>query len=349
MPIEQLLQTYLQTHYAAPRVANLTNISQGWESDVYAFNLKYGPDSARRQEALILRIYPGEDASIKSGREYAGMRLLYAAGYPVPKAIHLEQGHSPLGKPFMLMEKIDGQLLWPLLSRGSDERRRQLLTLFCRLLVELHTLEWRPHAPHAMSDLKELPDDPYLFIDRLLEFIYQFYARFPITGFEPIFRWLAARRDQVPCFAPAPIHWDFHPANVLLRDDDTAVVIDWTQFEISDPRLDLAWTLMLVGSVEGWDWRDHLLAEYEQLLGAQVEQLAYFEVVACLKRLYSVAVSMTQGAEKLGMRPGAEAMMAKHISPLQRVYTRLLEHTAIRIPEMEGLIALHLKEEHGTR
>ncbi len=52
-----------------------------------------------------------------------------------------------------------------------------------------------------------------------------------------------------PCYHP--VHWDYHPGNVLLRDDSSAVVIDWTQIDVSDPRFDLAWTLLLVSSYEG--------------------------------------------------------------------------------------------------
>lgn len=47
-----------------------------------------------------------------------------------------------------------------------------------------------------------------------------------------------------------------------------------------------------------------ILQEYERLAGTKVKQLAFFEMFACLKRLYSVAVSLAHGPESLGMRPG---------------------------------------------
>ena len=81
----------LQTYYASAlsslenvQVKELTAISTGWESDVYSFTAEHGqPDNLQSQE-LILRIYPGDDASEKSSKEFRGMTKLFEAGYPVP-------------------------------------------------------------------------------------------------------------------------------------------------------------------------------------------------------------------------------------------------------------------------
>ena len=37
------------------------------------------------------------------------MHKLYQAGYPVPQVLHLEQETSPFGKPFVIMERVDGR------------------------------------------------------------------------------------------------------------------------------------------------------------------------------------------------------------------------------------------------
>jgi hypothetical protein len=69
-----------------------------------------------------------------------------------------------------------------------------------------------------------------------------------------------------------------------------------------------------------------------------VEQIEFFEVVACLRRLASIQISLAEGAEKLGMRAGAEALMADadHIASL---YAVLREHTDISIAEIEELLS----------
>ena len=349
------MQRRLQAYYARAfparqgvQVSDLASISAGWESDMYSFAAEHGPAGKRRREELILRIYPGDDAHDKSAREFHGMSQLHKAGYPVPQVLILERGNSPFGKPFVIMEKIEGQVLWPILSRSPEEKQRELLTLFCELFVQLHTLDWQPFD-RKRSDAQDRPfvhngarydtGDPYAFVDRQLGEWRLALEGFPQVGFLPVLEWLEARRAQVPCLRPSLIHWDYHPGNVLLRDDGSTVVIDWTQVEISDPRFDLAWTLLLVGSHESMEWRAFILREYERLAGARVEQLEYFDVAACTKRLASVYFSLSLGPEKLGMRPDAVAMMKQQMGAHKKVYDLLLERTGIRIAEVERLLA----------
>jgi aminoglycoside phosphotransferase (APT) family kinase protein len=335
------LQGYCERAFPAwrdVRVGELVSLSEGWESDIYSFELTHGPDGAREREGLVLRIYPGDDAGQKSEHEFGGMRQLHRAGYPVPEVLVLERESFPFGKPFVIMERIEGRMLWPVMFGPSveGETQRKLLTLFCELFVQLHALDWRPFVG---ADEHARYGNPYAFVDEWLGRFRDFRARFSVPGFAPVMTWLEERRDGVPCSRPAVVHLDFHPANVLLRDDGSAAVVDWTQVGVDDPRLDLAWTLLLVGVYEGAEWRTPILAEYERLAGFRVEGLAYFDVLACAKRLGSVIVSLLEGPETMGMRPEAVAMMRQQMGPLGSVYDLLVERTGIRVPEIEELLA----------
>jgi aminoglycoside phosphotransferase (APT) family kinase protein len=337
------MQSRLQAYYvrAFPamqdvQIGELTSISAGWESEMYSLDVEYGPAGARRRAAQILRIYPGDDAHDKSAHEFHGMKRLYQAGYPVPQVLALERENSPFGQPFVIMEKIDGQVLWPLLFNSSGKKQQELLTLFCNLFVQLHTLDWRPFVDDAASYEAK---GPYAFVDEWLDLGRGVGTRFPVPGLLPIIEWLEERRDDVPCPQPSLVHLDFHPGNVLLRDDGAAFVVDWTQLRVSDPRFDLAWTLLLVGTHEDARWRDVILHEYERLAGITVEQLAYFDVFACIKRLVSVAISLSDRPERFGMRPAAVAMMKQQMGAIRRVYDLLLERTGLRVPEIEAMLA----------
>ena len=315
------------------RISELIPISEGWESDMYAFTLESGPEGARQHEELVLRLYSGADAHIKSAREWRGMGLLHDAGYPVPQVMLLERDESSFGRPFLVMERIHGRQMWPVWFRSPEETQQDLLTLFCRLFVRLHTLEWQPFVqePASFDAL-----DPYALLDRELDRMRPYVESFPISGFLPVIAWLEERR--VPCRRPSVIHWDYHPANILLREDGSAVVVDWTQVDVSDSRFDLAWTLLLVSTYEGSAWYERILHEYERLAGSKVEQLAFFEVYACTKRLYSIVASLTYGPETLGMRPAAEAIMRQQLGASKRVYGLLLDRTGIVVPEVEQIL-----------
>src|SRR5205823_3762034 len=108
----------------------------------------------------------------KARDEFKVMRLLAGAGYPVPRVDLLAVDDSPLGRPLVIMERIDGQIMGRLLEEGAEARaeplprRRQrppgqprsgegsaadfelLLKRFARLLARLHALDWRPLDPH---------------------------------------------------------------------------------------------------------------------------------------------------------------------------------------------------------
>ena len=116
-------------------------------------------------------------------------------------------------------------------------------------------------------------------------------------------------------------------------------MIDWTQIQVSDPRFDLAWTLILVGAAEGWAWRDRILAEYERVAGAPIQELEWFEVAACGKRLFSVVVSFAAGPEALGMRPEAVELMRQQLGALRNVYDLFVARTGLRLRDVERLLA----------
>ncbi len=70
-----------------------------------------------------------------------------------------------------------------------------------------------------------------------------------------------------------------------------------------------------------------------------MEQLDYFEVVACFKRLGSVVISLMYGPEKLGMRPDAADAMKLDMPAHKMVYDLLMERTGIAVPEIEKMLA----------
>jgi aminoglycoside phosphotransferase (APT) family kinase protein len=336
MDLDQIqlpLQTYFQTQLPqgeAAQVTGLTAISSGWESDVYTFTV--ARDGLAEKQ--VLRLYPGDGAEHKATREFEGMQKFAQMGYPVPQVYRLETDRTFFERPFVLMEYIEGELLWPLLFEAATDRQRLLLSQFCQLFVDLHRLAWEPYAP----ELAEAAADQYYFIDRWLSQLAQRLEQFNLTDFDPVLTWLTSRRDDVPCLNPGPVHLDFHPGNILIQPDGSAVVIDWTQLNVADPRMDLAWTLLLAASHVDQSWRDRILAEYERLAGSEAARIDYFEVLACVKRLLSVVISLRLGPERLGMRPEAAAAMREQLPALRQVYQLLVEKTEIPLPQVAALL-----------
>jgi hypothetical protein len=69
--------------------------------------------------------------------------------------------------------------------------------------------------------------------------------------------------------------------------------------------------------------------------------LDFFEAAACIKRLASVMISLGAGADAVGMRPGAEAIMSSRMPRFAVVYKRWLALTGIRLPDVETMLVGH--------
>jgi hypothetical protein len=123
-------------------------------------------------------------------------------------------------------------------------------------------------------------------------------------------------------------------------------VIDWTQFQATDIRFDLGWTLVLLASERDLETSEAVRAGYLARRGWDVAavqpELNFFEAAACAKRLLSVMISLGAGADTLGMRPGAEAIMSSRFAHIAIVYKRWLALTATPLPDVEEMLVGHL-------
>jgi len=180
-------------------------------------------------------------------------------------------------------------------------------------------------------------DDPFFFIDRWLDEARGVLQNFPEVDASPYLEWVAARRDLFACPRASPAHQDFHPGNILIGAGDRATVIDWTGFAVTDARFDLAWTLMLAHAHGRSGWREQILKGYQRHAGKPVEQIEAFEAIACARRLFDLTVSLTQGAQRLGMNAQATEAMRTHMKAHRRVHCLFIERTGLQIATFNTL------------
>lgn len=331
-PLSSRLEAYYRRIDKDFHVSNLTPISDGWETEVYAFTL-----TLRHQtEQMILRMYPGTNAAAKCDNEYNVMHLLWSySKYSVPIVSYHETDMEWLGKPFLIMQKIDGRPLGDLM-REDVARQPELLSRFVQLAVDLHHLSPKPFDYRFPN---QSLDDPSAWLPALLSRWRGILAA--QTWAVPIFDWLDAHAPEAASGTTrlSLLHGDFHPHNVLITPDDQLYVIDWSGFSLGDYRYDLAWTLLLIASSGYPQLRDLILSEYARLAGQPVANIEYFDVLAALRRLYDLAASLGSGAESLGMRPETVAIMRQQQDRYQYVYGLLHDRTGIRVPYLEDLIA----------
>jgi aminoglycoside phosphotransferase (APT) family kinase protein len=317
-------------------IPHFTVISDGWENDVYSFRIGYKEGTEKKFEDLILRIYPGEGTSRKATREFSGMKRLHELGYPVPEVFILQTEDSPFGKPFVIMEKINGLPMGDILDDVSDSKKSRLIELACKMFVHLHSLDWRLFA----EDLSIYEtDDPNAIMDKWFMKVERYLRNFNKGEFDTALDWLKERSSDITFGRLSVIHYDYHPRNILVQNDGRAFVIDWTNIDIADFRLDLGWTILLTSTYENPESREIVLKGYEQIAGFKIKHMEYFEAAAAFRRLLSMAISLSDGADKLGMRPGTGEMIKGNVNHMKNVYSVLHEITGVSIPEIEKLIS----------
>ena len=337
--ITQQLQKYYQDH--APDLENVAisavqKIAAGWESEIIAFTLTHGNANNRVSQELVLRRFPSDVSGERATIEFSAIARLNEIGYPAPLVFASAQADSPFQMPAIIMERLSGGDMWDYLDQTNDETYSELLATLSQLMTQLHQLDWR-----IFSDPKDWDklENPYAFVDRWLNIANQGHAHFPNSGLLPVLDWIQARRDDFYCPKPAPVHNDFHPGNVFISPNRKPVVIDWTGFNISDPRFDLGWTLMLLYAYQGAKARDLMRQEYERCSQMNLVNLPVFEVFACTRRIFDLSISLNLGAEAHGLHPNAIAAMQKQKNAHERVYQILKLHTGIRVPEFEKILA----------
>jgi len=320
------------------KVVDLNEIAQGWETEIYSFSLEREVDYETHTKDLVLRMYNGDGAEGKSLKEFKAMAKLHELKFPTAKVYHLEPNRSVLGKPFVIMEKIDGQSMGKIIETSPSKTGEEMVRLFCRMFVDLHRMDIEPF----LSDRLLFPDTSYYDtaehnMNNLMNNARQTLAQFGNTKFDQVLDWIEQNKETVSRGRLSSIHLDYHFYNVLIRSDGKPFVIDWTNFDIMDYRMDVAWSLLLASTYGNPEARGDILRTYEDIAGNKVEDIEYFEVLAAARRLFSISISLSMGPEKLGMRPEAIEMMKRgdHIKGVIKV---LRDRTGITFRGFDDLI-----------
>ena len=259
------------------KIEKMISLKSAWTSEI--ISLQFENDTQR----YVVKTYGGgKNAQQNILREWSGLNFLYRANYPVPKPILHDLGSET---PYLLMEEIDGQNLWTVYEKASRETQQKLLTSFIRLLFDLHALDSSiagdPFAAQSTAD----------FIEQELREIENRANQNGIENLAPTIAWLHQEKAKVSAENPSILHRDYHPWNVVVDTKDKAYVID-LGWGIGDYRFDLAWlcTLMDRTGLDGFSQVAWI--EYQALRQGEIRDFAYFKVLATLRWLISVIVSL---------------------------------------------------------
>lgn len=328
----QLLAYYTQQPATGqqPEILDLQALTNGWASSVYSFTLRYRDADEVVSQRLVLKMYNDNmDGIDRALKERHALYHLRAARYPVPGVVLVETDPAYLGRPFIVMERIEGRLLADRLAAADERERRELVQLFVGLMTSLHKLGPLVLVPRMQ------PVSSFALVNREVHTLRGLANQYDRPELLPLVEWLYERRKAAPTAQPVITHRDFHPWNVLVTDSGIPYVIDWG-WQVSDARYDLAWTLTLLARSGEETLRDLVLAEYERVTGGAVEALAYFETLATTRWLFDISHSLRTG-DALRDGAGAAFRMAM-VEPARQAVDLLTTRTALVLPSAEWFL-----------
>jgi aminoglycoside phosphotransferase (APT) family kinase protein len=234
---------------------------------------------------------------------------------PVAAVCFTDPGAPPELPPLYAMEFVAGESFEPLLD-ARDElppaatiHARQLAA--ARALAGLHSI-----APAAVG----LDDEPEISLAEEVDR----WVRIFETVSEDLRPGYRAPADALLAALPAPlpttiVHGEYRLGNTLAQADEIRAVIDWELWTREDPRVDLSWFLSYLDADEqpsairatppGMPTRAEVLAEYEDVAGAPVVALEWFDAHARFKMAAIAALVNKHNRRREHPDPDQEALV----------------------------------------
>ncbi len=281
--------------------------SNGLSSETVLFDVTWHDAGTPRVDRLVARLAPAASAvpvfpSYDLERQYRVLEAVAArSSVPVPHVRWLELDAGPLGSPFFIMDRVDGQVppdLMPYnisswLTEATPAQRDQLQDRTVAILAALHGIE---QATDRFSFLE--PPGTGSLLERHVAALWSYYEWVSAGTRQPLlercFAWL---RDHWPAHeSDATLSWgDSRIGNIIYRDFEPVAVLDWEMATLGPPELDVGWLIFMhrffqdvvaqftLPGLPDFLRRDDVAQRYEALTGHAPRDLDFYELYAALR------------------------------------------------------------------
>lgn len=331
---------------ASPRIENVHGTSAtGMSSDTVLFDATWTDDGARRTEALVARLAPDPAdvpvfPSYDLERQAQVLRLVAEhTSVPVPRVWWSEPDAAPLGTPFFVMQRVDGQVppdvmpynfgdSWLHDAPAEDQRRLQDATV--RVLADLHAAPVEPFGFLEYGERGGTPLRQHVANRRAwYEYCVAGTDRSPLI--DRAFAWLEDRWPEHE--GPAVVSWgDSRIGNVMYRDFEPVAVFDWEMVGLGPRELDVTWLIYAHRAFEDMAAffelpgmphflrPDEVVGTYEALTGHTPRDLEFYTAY-CAIQWAIVFVRTGQRAIRFGEQeaPAEVDDLIRNREPLERM------------------------------
>jgi aminoglycoside phosphotransferase (APT) family kinase protein len=239
------------------------------------------------------------------------LKALAGTRVPVPDVLWEDAGNPPHRPPLFVMSHVEGDCVEPLFdgcppTADLVERYRNA----CRTMAALHSL-----SPIDLGLVGQPVVDPVSEVQRWCETL-----RTVDAALVP--DWQGVRDALLGCaptaMVPSVVHGDFRLGNLMAVGAHVNAVIDWEIWSIGDPRIDAGWFLIncdpetyqrVPASAGVAPPTTELVEIYQDELGREIADLAWFAALACFKSAATWSLIVKHNRRRRSPRAELEAMV----------------------------------------
>jgi len=310
--LPRLLAGWLEARWPGAQGVDIHDLitpkETGFSNETVIFRAAWREAGRRREGRYVMRIEPMSPPIFppQTAERLPSVEIQYRAmaavaqhsAVPIAPLIGYEHRSSVLGRPFFVMEYVDGRVpsdVPPysqsgfLVEEATPAQRRRLVESGLEALARIHRIDWK-----AAELAWLVPEGRTPGLRWQLE-LYRDYARRELHGrthaiLERAFDWL---EDNFPVESDLVISWgDARIGNMIFADYTCAAVTDWEAVALAPPEVDVGWWLSQdraahegygIPRPEGLPTREEQVAYYNALTGRHLRKMTYFEAFAALR------------------------------------------------------------------
>ena len=298
------LEQWLSGQFPARENLAITEFSSptaGASNETLLFDINYRENGEPKSQALVARlevsgegVFPEYDLEL----QYQTMQRLQATGLKVPVMVGMEPNPAIIGKPFYIMERLEGRYLTdnpPYQMEGwlvdeSPDVRGEIWQQGIREMSAVHKVDWQALG---FSDLWD-KDNFTTPLQQLLTYYESFLAWAeslgrPFNKLHPVLEYLKKNQPQNEILT---LCWgDAKPPNLMIEKNGPQItgVLDWEMVHLGNPVHDLTWWFVLDDSLttglglpklNGLPDRERMIALWEQCSGHSAAAIDYYELLS---------------------------------------------------------------------